>query len=112
MNREWEENAAYAPKKERDEKIKHIPKWEQSGMPDWEFENRELYGHDFSEENIEKEMVSEVTTQENCGETVVLSLNPTAGPASLVSREPGELAAIYLEGELTVIGKLKMQQMQ
>lgn len=42
----------------------------------------------------------------NCGETVVLSLNSAAGPPSLVSREPGELATIYLEEELTVIGKL------
>lgn len=40
------------------------------------------------------------------GETVVLSANPMNGPASLVSREPGELATIYLKEELTVIGKL------
>ena len=43
----------------------------------------------------------------NCGETVVLSMNTTDGPPSLVSREPGELATIYLEKELTVIGKLE-----
>ena len=41
------------------------------------------------------------------GETVVLSAGQLSGPASLVSREPGELAPIYLERELTVIGKLE-----
>ena len=38
---------------------------------------------------------------------MVLSMNVQAGPASLVSREPGELATIYLNEELTVIGKLE-----
>lgn len=45
--------------------------------------------------------------QEEYGETVVLSAGQLSGPASLVSREPGELAPIYLERELTVIGKLE-----
>jgi pSer/pThr/pTyr-binding forkhead associated (FHA) protein len=41
------------------------------------------------------------------GETVVLSaMAPST--ASLVSREPGELATIYLNEELTVIGKLEV----
>ena len=44
---------------------------------------------------------------ENYGETVVLSAGQTEGPASLVSREPGELATIYLQNELTVIGKME-----
>lgn len=35
-----------------------------------------------------------------------MSASPIAGPASLVSREPGELATIYLLEELTIIGKL------
>lgn len=43
----------------------------------------------------------------NFGETVVLSMNSTHGPPSLVSREPGELATIYIEKELVVIGKLQ-----
>ncbi|MDO4340165.1 MAG: DUF6382 domain-containing protein [Eubacteriales bacterium] len=43
---------------------------------------------------------------EPLGQTVVLSANVQSGPASLVSREPGELATIYLTEELTVIGKL------
>lgn len=45
--------------------------------------------------------------EEGCGETVVLSAESHQGPASLVSKEPGELATIYLEKELTVIGKLE-----
>lgn len=43
---------------------------------------------------------------ENYGETIVLSSAQT-GQVSLVSREPGELATIYLTGDLTVIGKLE-----
>ena len=42
-----------------------------------------------------------------CGETVVLSEADLKGPASFVSREPGELAAIYLKEEIMVIGKLE-----
>ena len=45
--------------------------------------------------------------EEDIGETVVLSAGVVSGPASLVSREPGELAPIYLQEELTVIGKLE-----
>ena len=41
------------------------------------------------------------------GETVVLSAGQLSGSASLVSREPGELPTIYLEEELTVVGKLE-----
>lgn len=44
---------------------------------------------------------------EDFGETVVLSAGVVSGPASLVSREPGKLAPIYLQEELTVIGKLE-----
>ena len=45
--------------------------------------------------------------QEDYGETVVLSASTVRGPASMVSREPGELATIYLKDDLTVIGKLE-----
>lgn len=45
--------------------------------------------------------------QESYGETMVLSSGAVTGPATLVSREPGELAAIYLQEDLTVIGKLE-----
>ena len=41
------------------------------------------------------------------GETVVLSSNTMSGPSSLVSREPGELATIYLKEDITIIGKLE-----
>lgn len=41
------------------------------------------------------------------GETTVLSSHILSGPASLVSREPGELATIYLKDDLTIIGKLE-----
>lgn len=41
------------------------------------------------------------------GETVVLSAGAVSGPASLVSKEPGEQATIYINEDLTVIGKLE-----
>lgn len=47
------------------------------------------------------------TAAKSFGETVVLSENPVEGPATLVSREPGELATIYLQEDMTVIGKLE-----
>ena len=40
------------------------------------------------------------------GETTLLSSTKVAGPASLVSKEPGELATIYLKEDLTIIGKM------
>ena len=56
----------------------------------------EIKEHEVSEENTE------------CfGETVVLSAGITKGPATLVSHEPGELATIYLDRDITVIGKLE-----
>ena len=54
-----------------------------------------------------KNSVEKTRNSEEYGETVILSVNPVKGPASLVSREPGELATIYLQGEITVIGKLE-----
>ena len=45
--------------------------------------------------------------EEDYGETVVLSAGMPSGPASLVSREPGELPPIYLEQDLTVVGKME-----
>ncbi len=53
-----------------------------------------------------KDRKSFISEQEEFGETVVLFERKEKGPATLVSREPGELATIYLEQELTVIGKL------
>lgn len=41
------------------------------------------------------------------GETELLSSKVQPGPASLVSKEPGALATIYLTDEITVVGKLE-----
>ena len=62
-----------------------------------------------TEQNLwECEKTGEDTAeQETYGETVVLSAGQLSGTASLVSREPGELPTVYLERELTVIGKLE-----
>ena len=57
-------------------------------------------------ETIEKRKKTEEVS-EGFGETVVLSSGVVKGPATLVSREPGELATIYLEQDITVIGKLE-----
>ena len=45
--------------------------------------------------------------EDSWGETVLLSQGSTKGPASLVSIEPGALATIYLDQELTVVGKME-----
>ena len=45
--------------------------------------------------------------EDSWGETVLLSQGATKGPASLVSMEPGALATIYLDQELTVVGKME-----
>lgn len=90
---------------------------------DYKKENIEkgyLYRREFDFESNEKEIFpaasqygsedksqEQVPPPESCGETVILSENPVAGPASLVSREPGELATIFLKDDLTVIGKLE-----
>lgn len=58
----------------------------------------------FAEENMKKQYQGK---HENFGETVVLSAGVVSGPASLVSKEAGELATIYLNDDLTVIGKLE-----
>ena len=52
-----------------------------------------------------QEMIREA--EEGFGETMVLTSGLVKGPATLVSREPGELATIYLEQEIVVIGKLE-----
>lgn len=51
-------------------------------------------------------LIDKLPKEELFGETVVLSAGQQQGPASFVSREPGELATIYLDRELTVVGKL------
>lgn len=54
-----------------------------------------------------KQIQDTAVEKEQYGETIVLSAGELSGPASLVSLEPGELPPIYLEKELTVIGKLE-----
>ena len=58
-------------------------------------------------ETVQQNENYETEKTENYGETVVLSAGQTEGPASLVSREPGELATIYLDRDLMVIGKME-----
>ena len=55
-----------------------------------------------------KEMETPLTELQKTvyGETVALSSGVRSGPSTLVSREPGEHATIYLEQEITVVGKL------
>lgn len=50
---------------------------------------------------------NELPEEEDYGETMILSVGKVRGPASLVSKEPGELAPIFLEKELTIIGKME-----
>lgn len=54
-----------------------------------------------------KPVVKSLQLHADYGETVVLSAGAVSGPASLVSKEPGELATIYINEDLTVIGKLE-----
>ena len=58
-----------------------------------------------TEEKREKRLYEQ--SHPDYGETVVLSAGAVSGPSSLVSKEPGELATIYLNEDLTVIGKLE-----
>lgn len=69
------------------------------GMP-LSTETKDMGGKDLRTEKAD-------TREQNVGETIVLSANIMSGPASLVSKEPGELATIYLKDDLTVIGKLE-----
>ena len=56
--------------------------------------------------DVEKRKKTEEVS-EGFGETKIQSSGAVKGPATLVSREPGELATIYLDQDITVIGKLK-----
>ena len=58
-------------------------------------------------QNTIKSVVKSSQLHADYGETVVLSAGAVSGPASLVSKEPGELATIYINEDLTVIGKLE-----
>ena len=79
-------------------------------MPEWTGEtgaNRLENSQNVYRETAQQNENYETEKTENYGETVVLSAGQTEGPASLVSREPGELATIYLDRDLMVIGKME-----
>lgn len=61
---------------------------------------------DSSEKPIQQDL-DHILRENYFGETMVLSANTMSGPASLVSKEPGELATIYLKEDMTIIGKLE-----
>lgn len=94
-DREWKEKVA---------KFKAEKKEEKRVCEEIENSHKENYDtNNIFYENRETKWSS----QKECGETVVLSAAAVRGPASFVSREPGELATIYLKDDLTVIGKLE-----
>ncbi len=71
-------------------------------------ERQEAIPGNGKQEDIKAPLEDTAASQtQNVGETIVLSANIMSGPASLVSKEPGELATIYLKDDLTVIGKLE-----
>lgn len=77
----------------------------------WKTEQEEENGWQ-PQMSAEEEMSVPQTLEEepkakDFGETVVLSAGVVRGPATLVSREPGELATIYLQEDMTVIGKME-----
>ena len=85
-NAAWEEQKTFPDPGEKTHKAEALSGWEEPAN---------------SSKNLWE------TAEQDCNETVVLSAGKTEGPASLVSREPGEFATIYLKEELTVIGKMK-----
>lgn len=55
----------------------------------------------------ERQVLHRTEEEEDYGETTILSHEPVRGPASFVSREPGELATIYLQKDLMILGKME-----
>lgn len=74
---------------------------ESIGIQKSEYVQKEIF------KNTEKNLGKTKAVQEDYGETVILCDNVISGPVSLVSREPGELATIFLKEDMTVIGKLE-----
>ena len=104
--------------KEKQQKIQW--KASESDIPELEIQRNKMPESEISEEHLCKsENISKNADQKasekllqkqiypDYGETIVLSAGAVSGPASLVSREPGELAPIYLNEDLTVIGKME-----
>ncbi len=94
-------------------------KWTESAENISEIKTEEKWEERFYESLKEEEEIPKMTAgreikdskilqaHEDYGETVVLSAAEISGPASLVSKEPGELATIYLNEDMTVIGKME-----
>ena len=61
----------------------------------------------FEKETEQKNSIPGKSADEDYGETVILSTGNVKGPASLVSREAGELATIYLNKDIVVVGKME-----
>lgn len=114
--------ALQSQKLKENKKKQQKTKWKASecDIPEQEIQRNRMPESETSEEylckseNISKnadQNVSEKLLQKQIypdyGETTVLSAGVVSGPASLVSREPGELAPIYLNEDLTVIGKME-----
>ena len=80
-------------------------------MPEQTMYEQTAHGKTVHERITHEKMTHEKTSgnykEKTYGETVVLSAGCVQGPATLVSREPGELATIYLQEEITVIGKME-----
>lgn len=96
-------------KKYKDSKEKN--KQEIQREPIWKTEEKEennwQYEMPVEEEAAASRAFEEEPKAKDFGETVVLSAGAVQGPATLVSREPGELATIYLQEDMTVIGKME-----
>ena len=80
-------------------------------VPEQTMYEQTAHGKTVHERITHEKMTHEKTSgnykEKTYGETVVLSAGCVQGPATLVSREPGELATIYLQEEITVIGKME-----
>lgn len=85
----------------KDDKRDSIPTNQKADLSEAEKMEMLLKKQEMEEERQEQALPKEF------GETVVLAANIERGPASLVSREPGELATIYLSDGITVVGKLE-----
>ncbi|MDO5134793.1 MAG: DUF6382 domain-containing protein [Eubacteriales bacterium] len=93
-------------------KTSKVPLEEGADLGFWEREpsERPLYQEKREEHpggETEKDREEGFFQEEPIEETVVLCAGKVSGPATLVSREPGELATIYLKEDLTIIGKLE-----
>lgn len=96
-------------KKYKDSKEKN--RQERQREPIWKTEEKEesVWQPEIpvEEEQAASRAFEEEPKAKDFGETVVLSAGAVQGPATLVSREPGELATIYLQEDMTVIGKME-----